>query len=70
MASNQVESQFASKAVRAGETQVKKFDSRLKVYDGEGIAARAGEGISDTVLALGIDDSNMVGLVFDITDLA
>jgi hypothetical protein len=50
--------------------KVKNFDAWLKVYDGEGTAQRANEGMVDVALARGVDDSNMVKLVFDITDLA
>lgn len=50
--------------------KVKNFDAWLKVYDGEGTAKRASDGLVDVVLARGVDDSNMVKLVFDITDLA
>ena len=50
--------------------KVKDFDAWLKVYDAEGTAQRASEGTNDVVLARGIDDSNMVKLVFDITDMA
>jgi hypothetical protein len=50
--------------------KVKDFDAWLKVYDGEGTAQRASEGMVDVVLARGIDDPNLVHIVFDITDLA
>lgn len=50
--------------------KVKDFDAWLKVYDGEGTAQRASEGLVDVVMARGISDSNMVHLVFDITDMA
>lgn len=50
--------------------KVKDFDAWLKVFDTEGTAARAAQGLIDVVLARGIDDSNMVHLVFDIKDLA
>lgn len=50
--------------------KVKDFDAWLKVYDGEGKAKRASEGMTDVVLARGIDDPSIVHLVFDITDLA
>jgi len=49
--------------------KVKDFDAWLKVFDGEGTAARAAEGLYDVVLARGVDDPNMVQLVFDIKDL-
>lgn len=50
--------------------KVKDFDAWLKVYDGEGTAARAAEGMVDVVLARGVDDPNTVQLVFDIKDMA
>lgn len=50
--------------------KVKDFDAWLKVFDGEGAATRAKDGIYDGVLARGIDDPNFVYLVFKITDLA
>jgi hypothetical protein len=42
----------------------------LKVFDAEGTASRAGDGLIDVVLARGIADSNLVHLVFDISDMA
>jgi hypothetical protein len=50
--------------------KVKDFDAWVKVYDGEGTAKRAGEGMADAVLARGIDDPNLVQIVFDIKDMA
>ena len=50
--------------------KVKDFDAWLKVFDGEGKAKRAGEGLVDVVLARGVDDPNMVHIVFDVTDMA
>jgi hypothetical protein len=50
--------------------KVKDFDAWLKVFDGEGPATRANYGLSDAVLAQAIGDSNMVQVVFDITDMA
>lgn len=50
--------------------KVKDFDAWLKVYDGEGTAKRASEGMTDVALARGIDDPNLVHIVFDITDMA
>ena len=50
--------------------KVKDFAVWLKVYDGEGTAQRATEGVVDVALARDIDDSNRVKLVFDVTDLA
>jgi len=50
--------------------KVNNFDAWLKVFDKEGPAARAKDGLEDGVLARGIDDPNLVYLVFKITDLA
>lgn len=50
--------------------KVKDFDAWLKVYDEEGATTRANDGLEDGVLARGIDDPNLVYLVFKITDLA
>jgi len=50
--------------------KVKDFDAWQKVYDGEGTATRAGNGEVDVVLGRGIDDPNLVLIVFDITDMA
>lgn len=43
---------------------------RLKVFDNEGTATRANQGLIDLVLARGVNDSNLVHLVFDINDMA
>lgn len=50
--------------------KVKNFDAWLKVFDQEGTAKRAGEGLVDVVMARGLEDSNLVHLVFDITDMS
>jgi len=50
--------------------KVKDFDAWVKVYDGEGKEKRASEGMIDVALSRGIDDPNLVQLVFDITDMA
>ena len=50
--------------------KVKDFEAWLKVFDGEGTAGRASQGLIDVVLARGITDSNMVQLIFDIKDMA
>lgn len=50
--------------------RVKDFDAWLKVFDSEGPANRASQGLIDVVLARGIDDPNLVQLVFDIKDQA
>ncbi|HVZ95532.1 MAG TPA: hypothetical protein VG847_01555 [Chitinophagaceae bacterium] len=49
---------------------VKDFDAWLKVYDGEGASSRASNGLIDKALSRGIDDSNMVYIVFVVTDMA
>jgi len=50
--------------------KVKDFDAWVKVYDGEGKEKRASEGMVDVALSRGMDDPNLVQLVFDITDMA
>src|SRR6185437_14622673 len=50
--------------------KVKDFDAWQKVFDTEGSAIRASDGLVDVVLARGIEDSNLVQIVFDITDMA
>ena len=50
--------------------RVKDFDAWLKVYDNEGPAARASQGLIDVAMGRGADDPNIVTLVFDIKDLA
>ncbi len=50
--------------------KVKNFDTWLKAFDGEGTAQRATEGCVDVALARGIDDSNMVKVVLDVSDMA
>lgn len=50
--------------------KVKDFDAWLKVFDNEGTANRAGQGLIDVLLARGIDDPNIVHIVFDIKDMA
>ncbi len=49
---------------------VKDFDAWLKVYDAEGKATRAANGMIDRGLARGIDDPNMVYMLFAISDMA
>jgi hypothetical protein len=49
---------------------VKDFDTWLKAYDGEGRATRAANGIVDRGMARGIDDPNMIYILFAITDMA
>ena len=51
--------------------KVKDFDAWLKVYDnGEGVTKRAEYGMIDRGLARGVDDPNMVYVVFAISDMA
>ena len=50
--------------------KVKDFDAWIKVYDGEGKPTRASQGMVDRVLARGIDDPNVVHIVFAVTDMA
>ena len=50
--------------------KVKDFDAWLKVFDAEGSAKRASDGLVDVVVARGVQDSNLVHIVFDITDMA
>jgi len=49
--------------------KIKDFDSWIKVFDGEGADMRVKDGLQDGVLAQGIDDPQLVYLVFKITDL-
>jgi hypothetical protein len=49
--------------------KVKDFDAWLKVYDSEGKSTRASQGMVDRVLARGIDDPNLVHIVFAVTDM-
>jgi hypothetical protein len=49
--------------------KVKDFDAWLKVFDTEGSATRATFGLQDVVLARGIEDQNLVFIVFDIKDM-
>jgi len=50
--------------------KVKDFAAWLKVYDAEGDSAREANGLKDRLLARGIDDSNMVYVIFVVTDMA
>jgi hypothetical protein len=49
---------------------VKDYEAWLKVFDAEGPATRAGFGLVDRMLARNLDDSNMVYIVFAVTDMA
>ncbi|RTL58806.1 MAG: hypothetical protein EKK37_10810 [Sphingobacteriales bacterium] len=49
---------------------VKDFDAWLKVYDNEGKATRAANGLIDRGLARGVDDPNTVYVLFAVTDIA
>lgn len=48
--------------------KVKDFDAWLKVFDEEGTTTRGEQGLIDVALARGIDDPNLVHLVFDIKE--
>lgn len=48
--------------------KVKDFDEWLKVFDNEGMDARKSFGIIDRGLARGVDDPNMVYIVFAVED--
>jgi hypothetical protein len=50
--------------------KVKNFAAWLKVYDDEGKDKRMSEGMVDVAMGRRVSDSNMVHLVFDITDMA
>ena len=50
--------------------RVKDFDAWLKVYDREGKMTRATNGLVDRGLGRSVDDSNMVYVVFAVTDMA
>ncbi|MDE3247445.1 MAG: hypothetical protein KGO82_02215 [Bacteroidota bacterium] len=50
--------------------KVKDFDAWLKVFDGEGSAARKEQGLIDVALARGVEDPNMVHIVFDVKEMA
>jgi hypothetical protein len=50
--------------------KVKDFAAWLKVYDSEGVAARAAEGLVDVAISRDASDSNNVQIVFDIKDMA
>ncbi len=49
---------------------VKDFDAWVKVFDAESPATRASFGMLDRALARGIDDPNMVYILFAVTDMA
>ena len=48
--------------------KVKYFDAWLKVFDDEGMETRKSHGIVDRALARGMDDPNMVYIVFAASD--
>jgi hypothetical protein len=50
--------------------KVKDFNAWLKVFDAEGPAKRTSEGFNDIALSRGIDDTTMVHLAFEVTDMA
>ncbi len=51
-------------------SKVKDFDAWVKVFDSEGPATRKKDGLGDIVMGRGIDDPNMVYLVFKIKSVA
>lgn len=50
--------------------KVKDYDSWIKVYDAEGAATRAANGLVEIGVARGIDDPNLLHIAFDVTDMA
>lgn len=50
--------------------RIKDFYTWLKAYNKEGKITRASDGMVDRILARSIDDSNIVHLVFAVTDMA
>ncbi len=50
--------------------KVKDFAAMLKVYDGEGKATRAENGLVDRAMGRSLDDSNTIRIVFAVTDMA
>jgi len=50
--------------------KIKDFDAWQKVFNANGTANRAAQGLIDVVLSRGIDDANIIHLVFDIKDMA
>lgn len=49
--------------------QVKDFGAWLKVYDAEGKDVRASHGLVDRALSRGLEDTNMVYIIFAVTDM-
>ncbi len=50
--------------------KVKDFDAWVKVFDKEGTDTRLASGLVDVALTRGVEDPNLVHLVFDIKDMA
>jgi hypothetical protein len=50
--------------------KIKDFDAWQKVFNANGTANRAAQGLIDVALARGIDDPNILHIVFDIKDMA
>lgn len=50
--------------------KIKDFDAWQKIFNENGTANRAAQGLIDVALARGIDDPNIIHIVFDITDMA
>lgn len=51
------------------EHKVKDFDAWVKVFDREGPSTRASNGLQDLALARGLEDPNLVHIVFEVTDM-
>jgi hypothetical protein len=49
---------------------VKDFSTWLKAFDAEGVSTRAANGMVDRLLARSLVDSNMIYIVFAVTDMA
>ena len=50
--------------------KVKDFDAWVKVFDNEGTATRAANGMNDLALGRAVDDPNLVHIVFDVSNMA
>jgi len=50
--------------------KVKDFDIWLKGFDAEGPATRSANGMNDLALGRGMDDANIVHIVFEVTDIS
>jgi hypothetical protein len=50
--------------------KVKDYDTWIKGFDGEGPATRAANGMEDIAIGRGVEDPNLVHIVFEVTDMA